>query len=136
MTLEKDTDATHWMKVVAIVQVAFRDGTLAGKSTLQTVVLISKRDGRDFRGIGLIEVPCMTATGLLNHRLTSVIQFHGILYSFWSGCGTGTGSLKENLLQQLKAMREAVLYKYLCNSRRCTTTWTETGVSKFSWHTG
>ena len=38
-------DATNWLKVVAIMQTAYRDGTLAEECTQQTVLLIPKREG-------------------------------------------------------------------------------------------
>ena len=38
-------DATNWLEVVAIVQAAYRDGTLAEECTQQTVILIPKREG-------------------------------------------------------------------------------------------
>ena len=55
-TREKDPDGTQWLKVVAIVQTEFRNGTLSSKSTWQKLVLILKGGGIDFRGIGLVEV--------------------------------------------------------------------------------
>ena len=45
---EEYTDATHWLKVFAIIQAALRNGTLANNSTRQTVVMIKKGDGGDF----------------------------------------------------------------------------------------
>ena len=38
-------DATNWMNVVAIMQAAFRDGTLAEECTWKTVILIPKGKG-------------------------------------------------------------------------------------------
>ena len=55
VTRDKSPDATNWMKVVAIVQAAFRGGTLAKECMCQTVVFIPKGKGY-FRGIGHIEV--------------------------------------------------------------------------------
>ena len=43
------------MRVVDLVQTAFREGDLAEESTWQVVVLISKGKG-EYRGIGLVEV--------------------------------------------------------------------------------
>ena len=45
MTRDDTPDATNRLKVVAIVQAAYRDGTLAEECTQQTVVLIPKREG-------------------------------------------------------------------------------------------
>ena len=107
MCKESNTNpgTTQWMKVVAIVKASFCNETLANKSTWHMVVLIPKGYGRDFRGIGLVEVLWKTLTGLLNFHFTSEIQFRDILRGFWSIRGMGTSSLKSKLLHQLTAMR-------------------------------
>ena len=43
MTQDDSPDATNLLKVVAIVQAEFRDGTLAKECTWQIVVVIPKR---------------------------------------------------------------------------------------------
>ena len=43
-TRDHAPDATNWLKVVAIVQAAYRDGTTAEECMQQTVVLIPKRE--------------------------------------------------------------------------------------------
>ena len=48
-------DATKWLKVVNIVQAAYRDGTLAEKCTQQTVVLIQKREGGIPGGLEIVD---------------------------------------------------------------------------------
>ena len=80
-TQDDSPDATNWLKVVAIVQAALQDGTLAEECMWQTVVLITKGKG-DFRGIGLIEVLWKAIASLLNHRLTVAISFHDTLHGF------------------------------------------------------
>ena len=65
-------DATNWLKVVAIVQAAFQDGTLAEELTWQTVILILKGKG-DFQSIVLVKVLWKTIASLLNCRLISAI---------------------------------------------------------------
>ena len=45
VTRDDAPDATNWLKVVAIVQAAHCDGTLAEECTQQTVVLILKMEG-------------------------------------------------------------------------------------------
>ena len=47
---------TQKWKVVAIFQVEFRSGTLSNKSTWKTVVFIPKGYGREFQGIGLVDL--------------------------------------------------------------------------------
>ena len=74
------------------------------------LVMIPKGDGGNFWGIGLVEILWKTVTGILNHRFTSMIQFHDVLHRFQAGRGTGNATLEAKLLHHLTAMREAVLY--------------------------
>ena len=48
---------------------------------------------------------------LLNCRLTAEITFHDVLHRFWAGCEMGTTTLEAKLIQQLIAIRKAVLFK-------------------------
>ena len=47
---------------------------------------------------------------ILHCRLTTGLKLHDALHGFREGRGTGTATLEANLLQQLAAMREKVLY--------------------------
>ena len=47
---------------------------------------------------------------ILNLRFTSSITYHDVLHGFRAGRGTGTATLEANLIQQIAAMREEVLY--------------------------
>ena len=80
------------MKVVAIVQAAFRYGKPAEECTWQTVILIPKRKG-DLRGIGIVEVLWKSITSLINRRLMVAILSHNMLHGFRVGWGTGTANL-------------------------------------------
>ena len=80
-----------------------------------TVVMIPKGGGNDFRGIGLVEVLWKTISGIINLRLSPFIEFHNTLHGFYSGRGTGTATLEENLLQKLIAIREMVIHEILLN---------------------
>ena len=137
-TRDNIPDATNWKKVVAIVQAVFRNGTLAKEITWQTVVLIPKGSSGDFRGIGLVKVLWKAVTNLLNRRLTSAIKFHYALHKLLEVRGTGTTALDNKLLQQLTAMREAVLFElfldlqkeyYSLDWDRCLEILSEYGVS-------
>ena len=63
------------------------------------VVLISKGDRREFRGIGLVEVLWKTTTGIINQKLALAIGNHDTLHGIWSGRGTGTTTLEAKLIQ-------------------------------------
>ena len=54
-TRDDAPDTTNWLKVVAIVQVAYRDGTPAEECTQQTVVLIPKMDGGLPGGLEIVD---------------------------------------------------------------------------------
>ena len=75
----------------------------------QAVVLIPKGK-KDYRGIGLVEVMWKVVAAILNRRLTASITFYEFLHGFRAGRGKGTATLEANLLQQLAALREEVLY--------------------------
>ena len=97
------------MRVVELVQTAFRYGDLAEEATWQAVVLIPKGK-KDYQGIGLVEVMWKVVAAILNRRFTSSITYHDAFHGFRAGRGTGTAILKAKLLQQLAALREEVLY--------------------------
>ena len=94
-----------------IFQAELRNGTFAKESIWKTAVLIPRGAIRYFRGIGLVKVFCKAVTSLLNLRLMSSIKFHDLMHGFGEVRGTGTVDLKDKLIQQLMAMREAVLFE-------------------------
>ena len=73
------------------------------------MVLIPKGK-EDYRGIVLVEVMWKVVAAILNCWLTASITYHDFLHGFRAGHGTGTATLDSNLLQQLAALREEVLY--------------------------
>ena len=89
----------------------FSDETLTEECTWQTVVLIPKGTSGKFRAIGLVEVLWKAVTSLLNRRFTSDITLHDVLHRFGVGYGLGNAVIEANLLQQLTAMREEVLFE-------------------------
>ena len=54
-TRDNTPDAINWLKVVVIVQAAYRDGTLTEECTHQTVVLITKREGGLPGGLEIVD---------------------------------------------------------------------------------
>ena len=98
MTRDDFPKTTNWQKIVAIIQVEFREETLAKACMWKTVVLIPKGK-RDLRGIWLIEVLWKAVASRLNRRLTAVITYHDALNGFWVGRGTWTAAPKNKLLQ-------------------------------------
>ena len=53
-TRDDAPDATNWLKAVAIVQAAYRDGTPEEECTQQKVVLFPKREGEIPGGLKII----------------------------------------------------------------------------------
>ena len=72
--------------------------------------MIPKGGGKDFRGIGLVDIPWKDTTGTINRRLTAAILYHDTLHGLQTGHGTGTSTLEAKLIQQLMSMREVVLH--------------------------
>ena len=106
----KNRDPGNWEKVVAIIQVEFRGGEIAAPCACQTDVMIPKGGGTDFWGIGLVEFLWKKISGIINRRILSSIQFHGVLHVFHAGIETGDTNFKANMFQQLIVMREKVLH--------------------------
>ena len=82
---------------------------MAEEASWQAVVMIPKGQ-KEYRRIRLVEVIWKVVAEILHRRLTTSITYHDFLHGFWAGRGTGTATLEANLLQQLTAMREEVLY--------------------------
>ena len=101
--------AENWTRVVDLVEAAFWEGKLTEEAAWQAVVLITKGK-KDYRGIGLVEVMWKVVAAILNRRFTASIAYHDFLHWFWAGRGTGTATLEDNMLHQLAALREEVLY--------------------------
>ena len=99
------TEASKWERVVELIQMALGEGRLAEEAMWQVVVLIPK-GGKDYCGIGLVEVMWKVVAAILNLRITASITFHDFLHGFRVGCGTGTATLKSKLLHQLADLGE------------------------------
>ena len=69
--------------------------------------------GEGYRSIRLVEVICKVVAVILNCRFTAAIAYHNCLHGFRAVCGTGTATLEVKMLQQVTAMREAVLHAIL-----------------------
>ena len=65
-----------------------------------------------------MELPWKTATSLLNRQLMTAINLHDVLHGFRAGRGVGDAGLEDNLLQQLMAMKEVVLFKVLLDLQK------------------
>ena len=63
-------ETSNWERVVELVHTAFVEGRLTEENTWQAVVLILK-GGKDYRGIGLVEVMRKVVEAILNRRLTA-----------------------------------------------------------------
>ena len=50
---------------------------------------------------------------ILNHYFTAAITYHDSLHILWAGRGTGNVTLEVKLLQQVAALRDAVLHTIL-----------------------
>ena len=57
------------------------------------------KGGKDYWGIGLVEVMWKVVAVILNHCFTASIANHDFLHGFREGRGTGTDTLEAKLLQ-------------------------------------
>ena len=64
--------AENWVRVVELVQTAFRDGDLAEEATWQAIVLIPKGK-KDYRGIALVELMWKVVAVILHCYFTSSV---------------------------------------------------------------
>ena len=58
-----------------------------------------------------MEVTWNAISSILNHRLMIEMTFHDVLHGLRAGSGMGTATLEARLIQQLTAMREAILFE-------------------------
>ena len=66
----------------------------------------------------MVEVIWKTMSSLLKFQLTAAVTFHDVLNGFREGHEMGTLTLKSKLLQQLTAMREAVLLEFFLDLQK------------------
>ena len=66
----------------------------------------------------MVELLWKEIYGIINHRMSSSIQFHEYQHGFCAGRGTGIATLKAKLLQQLIAMRDTVLHATFLKLRK------------------
>ena len=95
--------------VVALLHMAFREEFLTEEATWQLVVLIPE-GGYKYRGIVIVQVMWTAVVVLLNRRFTASMTYHNFLHELRTGHGTGSANIEVKLLQQVGAMREAVLH--------------------------
>ena len=107
---EESPDPSEWEMVVVLIQAAFCEGYLAEECDWHNAILTPKEKG-DFHGIRLVEVFWKTMMEIFICHLTASIQFHDTLSGFSIVRGTGIASLEDNLIQQIMAMKEEVLYE-------------------------
>ena len=100
-TREEDFDPINRENVATIINAALRGVEHVTSCACQTVVVIPKGGGTDFRGIGRVEVLWKAITGIINRRILSYIQFHDTIHLLCTERRTRTINLTENLLQHL-----------------------------------
>ena len=92
------------------------DGILGNRSLGGVGLEVSGPDTErsgDYRVTVLVEVMWKAVAVILNSRFTACITYHRSLHGFWAGRGTGIATLKVKLLQQVSALKDAVLNEIL-----------------------
>ena len=75
-----------------------------------------------------MEVLWKAISGIINHQISSSIQFHDALHGFCAGRGTGTTTIEAKLLRKIISMKEMVLHSIFPDLKRPTMPWTGTPV--------
>ena len=73
------------------------------------MVLISKGGG-DYLVIVIMKVMWKAVVVILTRHFTAFITYQDSLNGFRGGCGTGTDTLEVKMIQQVTAMKKAVLH--------------------------
>ena len=73
------------------------------------MVLIPKGGG-DYRDIGLVGLVWKAVVVILVCHFTAFITYPDSLHGLWAGRGTGTATLDVKLINQVAALRDAVLH--------------------------
>ena len=77
---------------------------------METMVIIQK-DGREYRGIGMVETIWKVCTSIVNSQLRSSIVIHDVLHGFRQGWGSGTEIMEAKLKQQLAGIVHEPLFR-------------------------
>ena len=81
-------------------------------------MIIPNGYGKEFLGIGLLELLWKATTGIIDWWLTTPITYPDSLCGFRTGWGMGTAILEAKLIHQLISTREAVLHTVLLDIQK------------------
>ena len=108
----------RWRLLLRLCEHVWETGEIPRQMLLTIVVLIPKgSSGKDFRGIGLLEVIWKLLERVLDLRL-SEIELHDFLHGFRAKRGCGTGIMEATLHQQLAARKQVPLYGIFLDLRK------------------
>ena len=93
-------DKRQWEKLVSVTKLAFREGCILTSLAWMTMV-ITPKGGRDYTGIGLVEVIWKVCAAIMNNRIRTTTTLHYSLHGCRHGKGEGTATMEEKLAQQL-----------------------------------
>jgi hypothetical protein len=113
----EEGDSSNWLRLVELVQLAFRTGELPDQMAWSVMVLLPKGGG-DYRGIGLVEVIWKLIASIINARLKVTINFHDTLHGFRAGRGTGTATIEAKLCQQMATIQQVPLFQIYLDLRK------------------
>ena len=108
----------RWRLLLKLCQHVWETGEIPRQMLLTIVVLILKgTSGKEFQGIGLLEVIWKLLERVLDLRL-SEIELHNFLHGFCAKRGCGTGIMEAILHQQLAAREQVPLYGIFLDLRK------------------
>ena len=88
----------------------FRDNIFPTECTWNILVHLLNGKG-DVRVIGIMEVLWKTVSVVINRQIGAELNNHNVIHGLRAGLDIGKASFKSKLLQQLKTIREEVLFK-------------------------
>jgi hypothetical protein len=98
----------NWHLLVQLVQAAWAHGTIPCQ-LLWIIVLLILKDGRDYRGVGLLKPVWKCIERVIDHRLEA-IDLHDSLHGCRNNCRTGTAIIEAKLAQQFSYLELKPFY--------------------------
>ena len=80
---------------------------------LWTFLVLIPKGATNTRGIGLLETLWKVVKALINNRLRTSLQMHGILHGFRAGRGAGTAIMELKLAHELSIIDQDPLFLVL-----------------------
>ena len=106
-----------WRLLVRLIQHIWDAGEIPSRMLLTIIVLISKGNSGDFRGIGLLEVMWKVIKKIIDARFKCV-SLHDALRGFRPGRGCSTAIMEVKLAAQLGSLEQTLFFGIFVDLRK------------------